>query len=61
MAARVDPRYPRARHQSLHHFASTAPWDDDAILRVAPEHALVQMERHSAVAAWIMDDEGIPR
>ena len=27
MAARVDPRHVRARHQSMHHFVANAPWD----------------------------------
>jgi SRSO17 transposase len=35
MAARVDPRHVRARHQSMHHFVANAPWDDAAVLRVA--------------------------
>jgi SRSO17 transposase len=61
MAARVDPRNVRARHQSLHHFVSNAPWDDEAALRVARDYVLEQMERHGAVAAWIVDDTGIPK
>src|SRR6266540_5145051 len=61
MAARVDPRHVRARHQSLHHFVSNAPWDDEAVLRVAREYVLEQMERHGVVAAWIVDDTGIPK
>src|SRR6266403_1417126 len=28
MAARVDPRHVRARHQSMHHFVANAAWDD---------------------------------
>ena len=52
MAARIDPRHVRARHQSLHHFVSNAPWKDDAVLRVARDWVLEQMERHGAVAAW---------
>jgi SRSO17 transposase len=61
IAARVDPRHVRARHQSLHHFVSNAPWCEDAVLRVAREYVLEQMERHGAVAAWIVDDTGIPK
>src|SRR5918993_1837950 len=61
MAARVDPRHVRARHQSLHHFVSNAPWDDEGVLRVARDYVLEQMERHGAVAAWIVDDTGIPK
>src|SRR5688572_6681353 len=55
MAARIDPRHVRARHQSLHHFASNASWDDGAVLKVAREWVLDQMERHGAVAAWLVD------
>src|SRR5213080_4694456 len=33
MAARVDPRHVRARHQSMHHFVANAAWDDGAVLR----------------------------
>jgi len=61
IAARVDPRRVRARHQSLHHFVSNAPWDDHAVLKVAREWVLDQMERHGAIAAWIVDDTGIPK
>src|SRR6266446_60763 len=61
MAARVDPRHVRARHQSLHHFVSNAAWDEAAVLRVARDYVLEQMERHGAVAAWIVDDTGIPK
>src|SRR5437899_10403183 len=61
MAARVDPRHVRARHQSLHHFVSNAPWDDAAVLRVARDCVLDQMERHGAVAAGTVEDTGIPK
>src|SRR5205809_781666 len=61
MAARVDPRHVTARHQSLHHFVANAAWDDDAVLRVARDLVLEVMERHGAVAAWIVDDTGFPK
>jgi SRSO17 transposase len=61
MAARVDPWHVRARHQSLHHFVSNAPWDEAALLKVARELVLDQMDRHGAVAAWVVDDTGIPK
>jgi SRSO17 transposase len=61
MAARLDPRHAGARHQSLHHFVANAPWDDEAVLRVARNYVLEQMERHGAVAGWIVDDTGIPK
>ncbi len=56
MAARVDPRHAQARHQSMHHFVSTAPWDESAVLDVARDYALSQLERHAPVGAWVIDD-----
>ena len=61
MAARVDPRHVRARHQSMHHFVADAPWDAAAVLRVAREWVLGPMARHGAVAAWIVDDTAFPK
>jgi SRSO17 transposase len=47
MAARVDPRHVSARHQSMHHFVSSAPWDERDVLRIARDNALAQLElRH---------------
>src|SRR3989442_5442083 len=56
MAARVDPRHVRARHQSMHHFVAEAPWDAAAVLRIARAWVLEPMARHGTVAAWIVDD-----
>src|SRR5881398_3252026 len=61
MAARVDPRHVRARHQSMHHFIANAAWDDAAVLRVARETVLAALERHGPVAAWVADDTAIPK
>src|SRR5215831_15261496 len=61
MAARVDPRHVRARHQSMHHFVANAAWDDAAVLRIARETVLAALERHGPVAAWVVDDTGIPK
>ena len=61
MAARVDPRHVRARHQSMHHFVANAPWDEAAVLRVARDWVLEPMARHGPVAAWIVDDTGYPK
>jgi SRSO17 transposase len=61
MAAKLDPLHVRARHQSMHHFVSTAPWAEGDLLRVARDTALSQMERHAPVAAWVIDDTGIPK
>src|SRR5215470_2677626 len=61
MAARVGPRHVRARHQSMHHFVANAAWDDDAVLRIARETVLAALERHGPVAAWVVDDTGMPK
>lgn len=45
----------------MHHFVANAPWDDDAVLKVARDCVTEQMERHGSVAAWIVDDSGIPK
>jgi SRSO17 transposase len=61
MAARVDPRHVSRAHQSMHHFVAKAPWEDEGLLAVARDHALEQLERHAPVAAWVVDDTGIPK
>jgi SRSO17 transposase len=61
MAARIDPRRVRARHQSMHHFVSQAPWNDQELLRVARKYTLKQFERHGGVLAWVVDDTGMPK
>jgi SRSO17 transposase len=61
MAARIDPGHVQARHQSMHHFVASAPWGEAALLRVAREYALEQLERHGPVAAWVVDDTAYPK
>jgi len=45
----------------MHHFVSKAEWEDEAVLRVARNTVLEAMERHGAVAGWVIDDTGIPK
>src|SRR5713226_5762212 len=61
MAARIDPRHVSSRHQSMHHFIANAEWEDAAVLRLARNSVLNAMERHGAVAGWVVDDTGIPK
>ncbi len=61
MAARVDPRHVRARHQSMHHLVANAAWDDAAVLRIARDWVLTELERHGPVAAWLVDDTAFPK
>lgn len=61
MAARIDPRHVQARHQSMHHLVANAPWDDAAVLRIARDVVLAEMDRHGPVAAWLVDDTAFPK
>jgi SRSO17 transposase len=61
MAAKLDPLNVQARHQSLHHFVAQAPWSEQNLLRVARDYALAAFERHAPVAAWVVDDTGMPK
>jgi SRSO17 transposase len=61
MAAKIDPRNVSARHQSMHHFVASAPWDWRLVLAVARDYALEQIERHGPVATWVVDDTGMPK
>src|ERR1700730_3248173 len=61
MAAKLDPLHVRARHRSLHHFVAQAPWSEQNLLRVARDYALAAFERHAPVAAWVVDDTGMPK
>jgi SRSO17 transposase len=61
MAAKIDPRHVRARHQSMHHLVSSAPWDDAPVLAVARDWVLEQAERHALISTWVVDDTGIPK
>lgn len=61
MAAKLDPRHVSRMHQSMHHFVASAPWDDRAVLALARDWALSQLERHAPVGAWVVDDTAIPK
>ncbi len=61
MAARIAPRAVRAKHQSMHHFVSTSPWNSDRLLRQVASLVVPEMERQAPISAWIIDDTGIPK
>jgi SRSO17 transposase len=61
MAAKLDPRHVSRAHQSMHHFVANAPWDERALLAVARDYALTQLERHAPVGAWVVDDTAVPK
>ncbi len=61
MAARIDPRNVRSKHQSMHHFVADAPWSDEPVLATARELALPALLDHGPLEAWLLDDTGIPK
>src|SRR5262245_41237568 len=61
MAARVGPRHVRARHRPMHRFVGNPAWDDGAVLRIVWETVLAALDRQGPVAAWVVDDTGIPK
>jgi SRSO17 transposase len=61
MAARVDPRNVPSRHQSMHHFVATSPWDAQEIIKTAREYALEEFEHHGGIEAWVLDDTSYPK
>jgi SRSO17 transposase len=61
MAARIDPRNVRSRHQSMHHFVATSRWDAGRIIGVARDYALAEFEHHGGVEAWVLDDTAFPK
>ena len=61
MAARLAPGNVRGMHQSLHHVVADAAWSDEALLGCTRDYALAAMTKISPVAAWIVDDTGLPK
>jgi SRSO17 transposase len=61
MAARLAPENVRRMHQSLHHVVADAAWSDEALLGCTRDYALAAMTRAGPVAAWIVDDTGLPK
>jgi SRSO17 transposase len=45
----------------MHHLVAKAAWEAQAVLRVARDYALTQLERHAPVGAWVVDDTGMPK
>jgi SRSO17 transposase len=61
MAARLDPRNVRRKHQSMHHFVADAPWSDERVLAQVREFALPALCEHGPIEAWLLDDTGMPK
>jgi len=61
MAARLEPRNVRRKHQSMHHFVADAPWSDERVLTRVREFALPALREHGPIEAWLLDDTGMPK
>ena len=60
MAAHVDPRKVRSRHQSLHHFVADAAWSDEQMLLRVAQWVVPKMD-FSDGGWWIINDTGFPK
>ncbi len=61
MAARLDARRTMAKHQSMQHFVTDSPWDEQRLLEASRAYALGAMLTCGGVTAWVVDDTGIPK
>ena len=61
IAARIEPEAVSRQHQSIHHFVSKADWDDQSVINVAASNVIPAMQAKEDIAAWIVDDTGIPK
>jgi SRSO17 transposase len=61
IAAVTAPARVAAQHQSLLHFVAQGGWSDAAVLAKVREMVLPKIERHGAIAAWVIDDTGFPK
>lgn len=60
MAARLDPRRARARHQALHHFVAKTEWSDAQMLRKVAQRVVTKMD-FSHGGWWTIGNTGLPR
>src|SRR5438477_371854 len=61
MSAVTAPAGVSAQHQKLLHFVANAAWSDELVLAKVQEMVLPQIERHSPIEAWIIDDTSFPK
>jgi hypothetical protein len=61
MAARLDPNKVRRTHQFLHHVVAVAPWNDQLLLQAVRQYVLPKMTGRAPMAAWVVDDTGLPK
>jgi SRSO17 transposase len=61
LAAVTAPATVAAKHQSLLHFVGNAPGSDAAMRATIRELVRPAIEHNGPVAAWIIDDTGVPK
>ena len=62
IAAVVAPARVSAKHQSLLHLVSQAPWSDETVLQKVRELVVPSIERQGGpIEAWIVDDTGFTK
>jgi SRSO17 transposase len=61
IAATTAPDRVSAQHQSIHHFVSKSAWDDEAVLAEVRDYTIPAITKYAPIAAWIVDDTGIPK
>jgi SRSO17 transposase len=61
IATRLAPARVSSAHQALQHFIANARWSDEKLLARVRRYAFPAITKHAAIAAWIIDDTGIPK
>ena len=61
MALRLSPKSVSSKHQSLHHFVSDSPWNEERLLEAVRAEVLPLFEPLGGIAAWVIDDTGMPK
>jgi SRSO17 transposase len=61
IAARLAPLRVSSARQALQHFIANARWSDEKLLARVRRYAFPAITKHALIAAWIVDDTGIPK
>jgi SRSO17 transposase len=61
IAAATAPERVGAQHQALLHFVAKGLWADEVVLAKVRDMVVPEIERHGAIAAWIIDDTSFPK
>lgn len=61
IASRLAPSRVSSARQALQHFITSSRWSDEKLLARVRRYAFPAITKHAAIAAWIIDDTGIPK